>query len=129
MRKIKTINVDGREIFVKELTVLEIDRLFDDAAKVNSTRSILDDMLDQHDLTGDMLEFLSGVTVAELKEMTPSTYLPIVQAAKEVNPDFFIMTQMLKNRSERLERMFAAGSGGMFPPSLPPDTSTSGITD
>ena len=65
MRKTKAVAYgNNQEAVVRELTALEIDRLFDEAEQRSMTT--LDNLLDVHDLTSPMLAAMVGVDVDKI---------------------------------------------------------------
>ena len=108
MRKTRSVMYgDAQEATVRELTVLEIDGLFDLAERRSMTT--LDNMLDVHNITAPILAAMCGVDEDGLRGMIghlpPSGYAPLIQAAREANPDFFAMARNLKDRAGMLANL------------------------
>ena len=95
MRKTKAVELGGATYVVKELTPLEIDGLFDQSP--HRKRTMVDDMLDVHQLDTALLGAMLGVTPERCAEIIgqhpPSQYGVIIDASKEMNPDFFEMAR------------------------------------
>ncbi|MGD9947521.1 MAG: hypothetical protein AB7U29_03465 [Desulfobulbus sp.] len=104
MRKTKAIDINGTTYMVRELTPLEIDQLFDQSK--SRSRTIVDDILDVHCLDTVLLGSMLGVEPPRCSEiigpLTPSEYMPIIEAAKELNPDFFEMARRWVDRAGQL---------------------------
>lgn len=90
MRKTTAIPINGKTIVVRELTPREIDALFDQCRQ--RTRTTVDDILDVHHLDTVLLGAMLGLAPerceALVGELTTSEYMPLVEAAKTLNPDF-----------------------------------------
>lgn len=136
MRRTKAVDIDKTTYVVRELTPNEIDALFD-AAKVSS-RSLVDEILDIHLLDTVLLGGMLGVDAGRCGEiiggLTQSEYLPIIEAAKELNPDFFEYARRLVERAGRVEdvvaikEMLGKISENALPSSLPVATTTPATT-
>ena len=105
MRGAKTIDAAGEEVIVRELTVSHLDYLL---SVEDYEATMLDRLLEGEMLTGPLLEAASGIKVAVLAEMTPSELRPLVEAFKEVNPDFFEMARREVRRVEEMAKAFAS---------------------
>lgn len=137
MRKTKAIDTDKTTYVVRELTPNEIDALFDQAK--GKEPSIVDEILDIHLLDTVLLGGMLGVDPARCGEiiggLTQSEYLPIIEAAKELNPDFFALARRLVERAGRVEglaeikEMLAKLSESASPSLLPLGTLTPTTTD
>lgn len=133
MRKTKAVAVDGQTYLVRELTPFEIDGLFD--ATADRTRSIVDGILDVHHLDcvllGAMLDVSPERCAEVVGNLTASGYMPIIEAAKELNPDFFAMARRRLEYAGQLDvinQMLASVSGMESDGSSSPATTTPGIT-
>ncbi len=138
MRKTKAVDIDKSTYVVRELTPNEIDALFD--ATKGRARTTVDDILDIHLLDTVLLGGMLGVDAARCGEIigghTPSEYLPIIEAAKELNPDFFALarrrlefaTGQMAALGELLRTMDAGGSENASPSSLPTATTPPATT-
>lgn len=134
MRKSKAVLYgDGQECIVKELTGFEIDQLFDLAAQTDPTT--FDNLLDGHDLTGDILATICSKTRQEMEKqlmsLPVSSWQPLLVAVKEVNPDFFDLARRLKHRAEliaNMGRMLGSSFGEQSPTLSPVATTTPGDT-
>jgi|GEM_PF-3732465 len=134
MRKTEAVEINGATHIVRELTPLEIDQLFDQSRQTR--RGVVDDMLDVHHLDtvllGAMMGQSPGVCGEVIGALTTSEYMPIVEAAKRLNPDFFAMARrrveyagQLANLGEMLGKISANGS----PPLSSTDTIMPGTTE
>lgn len=134
MRKTTAIPINGETIVVRELTPREIDALFDQCRQ--RTRTTVDDILDVHHLDTVLLGAMLGLAPerceALVGELTPSEYMPLVEAAKTLNPDFFAMARRRLEYAGQLADMGAilanAYASGLQPSSSTA-TTTPGITD
>lgn len=95
MRKTKAVSVGDKTYVVRELTPLEVDSLFDVSAQ--KERTTVDGILDVHlldtVLLGAMLDVPPERCAEIIGQATTSEYMPIIEAAKELNPDFFAMAR------------------------------------
>lgn len=121
------------EVVVRELTGIEIDRLYDQAEQMPMT--MFDNLLDLHDITGSMLATICGLQAAQLAEalmpLPPSCWRQLLDDAKEVNPDFFAVARQIKNRAAMLAeyaKIVGSSLGEGFPGLSSVDTSTPGNT-
>lgn len=133
MRKTKAVECAGKTMVVKELTPREIDALFDESEV--ATTSIVDAMLDVHHLNLVLLAAMLGMERDSLEAMlldtVPSEYGKVIDAGKEVNPDFFAMARQrakLAGQIEAMDRMLALVSENASASSSSTATSTPGIT-
>ena len=133
MRKTKAVTVNEKTYVARELTPLEIDGLFDVTSQRD--RTTVDDILDVHHLDAVLLGAMLDVPPERCTEiiggLTTSEYMPIIEAAKEMNPDFFVMARRrveLAGQLDAISRMLASASEKALPSSLPTDTSTPGTT-
>jgi hypothetical protein len=85
MRKSTIITWNGREVTVKELTPRELDRIMQQA---DGPASMLDRILDAHYLSAAIIAAATEVPEEELETSAPSALAPLIEATKEVNPDF-----------------------------------------
>lgn len=119
----------GTTYVVRELTPFEIDRLCD--RSVPQRASMVDAMLDVHlldtSLLGAMLDLEPQEVERVIGERTPSEYAPIIEAAREINPDFFAMARRrleLAGQMDAINRMLAIASESALPASSPSGTTT-----
>ena len=113
MRKTKAVPLTtGQELIVRELTPREIDTLFDAVQPARAT--IVDNLLEPHDLDSGLLAAMCGLDrealVGLLLDLAPSAWAPLLDAARELNPDFFAMARALQRRAgdlAALEQMLA----------------------
>jgi len=133
MRKTKAVECAGKTMVVKELTPREIDTLFDESEV--ATASIVDAMLDVHHLNLVLLAAMLGMEKdlleAMLLDTVPSEYGKVIDAGKEVNPDFFAMARQrakLAGQIEAMDRMLALVSESASVSSSSTATSMPGTT-
>ena len=113
MRKTKAIHLTAdQELIVRELTPREIDGLFDAIQPARAT--IVDNLLEPHDLDAGLLAAMCGLDrqalTDQLLDLVPSAWAPLIDAARELNPDFFAMARALQRRAgdlAALEQMLA----------------------
>lgn len=129
MRKTKAVEVNRATYVVRELTPIEIDALFDQSRQ--KEQSTIDGILDVHCLDTILLGAMLGVDPPRCGEiiggLTTSEYMPIIEAAKELNPDFFAMARRRLEYAGQLaeaNKIIANLCGNVLPSSLPTDTPT-----
>ena len=90
----KTVKFKGQDIQVRELTVAELDAILaDDEA------TIMDRIFDGSLISEAMVRVCTGIEAGELRASYPSELAVLVEAVKEVNPDFLSgMTNLLARR-------------------------------
>lgn len=82
--KIITIKHKGQDIEVRELTVAQLDQILSETGEM----SIIDRVFNPDLVNERMLELCTGLGIFELRSCPPSDLRPLVDAVKEVNPDF-----------------------------------------
>ncbi len=82
----KTIKFKGIDISVKELTVAQLEEVLQDATTGSMT--MIDRVFNPDFISERMIVLSTGLDAAELCTVAPSELRPIVDAVKEVNPDF-----------------------------------------
>lgn len=85
MRKIKTFDLDGKEVTVKELRVKDIRQILASAASFDGDLS----------QAAGLLPLATNLTVSEVDDLAPSELKRIWAEFREVNADFFDL--MAKN--------------------------------
>ncbi len=110
MRGQKVVDVAGREVTVKELTVTQLDSLL---GQEDYEATMLDRILEKDMLTGDLLHTATGISVQDLSGMAPSAMRPLVEAFKEVNPDFFEMARREVSRAQEMAKLLEKGLGDL----------------
>jgi hypothetical protein len=98
MRKTKNIKIDDKEIVVKELTVAQVDELFNEKNPVGGTTV---DLLMGDDATVPVkaVTLSTGLTYDEMAEMPPSDLKTIWIAVEELN-DF--LCQLLRKLAQNI---------------------------
>lgn len=104
MRVIREIDLDGRAVQVRELTVGEIRRWL--ASKVGPG-DVVDSLLFEEVALSD-LSFLSDLDAAAVDALTPSEIDKVVSVAREINAVFFAM----RERTVALGRRILAEQAG-----------------
>lgn len=129
MRKTKAVEVNVATYVVRELTPSEIDALFDQSRQ--KEQSTIDGILDVHCLDTCLLGAMLGVDPPRCAEIiggyTTSEYMPIIETAKELNPDFFVMARRRLEYAGQIaeaNKILANLCGNALPSSLPMDTPT-----
>ena len=107
MRVIREIDLGGRAVQVRELTVGEIRAWLKDSGMVSG--DLVDAALFEEFSLPD-LQRMTDLTTAAVAELTPGELRQVFAACEEVNADFFAM------RSRALALGRAALSGGSKPP-------------
>lgn len=85
MRKEKRVDVAGKEVVVRELTVEEVTNIMD--AQEGQKVGVLD-LLFPDRLPADAVCLATGLTIEQLNTMAPSELDAIWKAAEEVNSFF-----------------------------------------
>ncbi|MBF0626437.1 MAG: hypothetical protein HQL82_16735 [Magnetococcales bacterium] len=95
MRRTKEVELDGRTVTVRELTVAEVrlwlkdlDQLREGAIDLVTEGIMADASL------GDVAR-MTDLQAADLDEMTPSAIEGLITACREINPHFFRMRDRL----------------------------------
>lgn len=129
MRQTKAVEVNGTTYVVRELTPKEIDALFDQSRQ--KEQATVDGILDVHCLDTCLLGAMLGIDPPRCEEiiggLTTSEYLPIIETAKELNPDFFAMARRRLEYAGQLDaanKILANLCGNVLHSSLPTDTPT-----
>ncbi len=105
MRVIREIEVGGRKVQVRELTVGEIREW------ISSLADLPPDVTDQalfEELALSELARMTDLPVADMSGLTPSELDQVLALAKEVNGRFFAMRSRLANVGTALQAMGAA---------------------
>lgn len=84
MRITKTLQINERQIEIKELTVGEVRKWLRDRASGKA-----EDVLLFADIDASMLQAMAGMDESQLDEFTGSEVERIIALCKEVNPHFF----------------------------------------
>jgi hypothetical protein len=81
----RTVNVKfkGQDTVVRELTVDELDSILAD-----DEVTTFDRVFDGSMITESMVRICTGLDLKELRSSHPSDLLVLIDAVKEVNPDF-----------------------------------------
>lgn len=96
MRKRRVVKIDDREITVKELTVLEILDIFDEAGgSAGGEQGPADQIGDLKDLVAKHMSKATDAKLEDFQTMAPSEIKEIVDAFREVNAVFFDTAQRL----------------------------------
>jgi hypothetical protein len=103
MRVIREIEVAGRKVQVRELTVGEIRAWLKDAGAASG--DVVDATLFE-DFSLDDLTRMSSLDAAAMEALTPSEVAVVAAAAREVNADFFGM----RGRLVQIGRQIVAGN-------------------
>jgi hypothetical protein len=81
---VTTIKFKGKDLKVHELTVAQLDDLLGSTEPL----SMIDRIFNPDMVSEQMLVLSTGLPVGELRSCQPSALRPLVEAVKEVNPDF-----------------------------------------
>jgi hypothetical protein len=88
MRVVRDIDLNGRTIQVRELTVGEIRAWLKDSGAVSG--DVVDATLFEDYSLPDLTR-MSSLSAADIAELAPSELRSVFDAAREVNADFFLM--------------------------------------
>lgn len=99
MRVERVVDVAGREVRIKELTLGEIRAWFADASAGGG--DVIDALLFD-DFDPDALMRMTDLSQAELGEMTPTVLRELADKCREVNADFFAMRQRMVKAQQTL---------------------------
>ena len=96
----RTVVVEGRDIIVRELSVLEIRNWIGnlDGKEIDLVDELL---IDGVQLSA--VRLMSGISKEEMEEMMPSELDKVVDAAKQVNHRFFTMVDRVVAASRSLK--------------------------
>lgn len=109
MRVIREIEVGGRKVLIKELTLGELRVWLASCVSRNQQYTVVDEVFADHDLlVGDIPEFCD-LAAADLEGVAPSELAPVVQAIREVNERFFVIWR-LRLAKERESPLIAPDS-------------------
>ena len=130
----RKIEVDGREVTVRELTLKDYRNWLKDAVEESRRDGVPMYSVDR-DLFEDMaltdLPRFTDLTPGQMDQMAPSSLKKVIEAVKEVNPDFFAMRGRMRNTATQviglMEERFKSLSAPRAPSSSM-DTTTSGPT-
>lgn len=99
MRVIKEVEVDGRIITIKELTVGDIRAWL--AGAQEGGGDIVDALLFE-EFDPDALVRMTDLSGAEIDAMTPTALTALANHCREVNRDFFVMRQRMVKAQQTL---------------------------
>lgn len=98
MRNIREISLDGRAVQVREMTVGEIRRWL---ASKTEAGDLVDSLIFEEIALSD-LSFLTDLPADVVDGLAPSEIRRVIDAAREVNPDFFAMRERTVALGQRL---------------------------
>ncbi len=107
MRVIREIDLDGKAVQVREMTVGEIRAWL--ASKEN-LGDVVDSLLFDEVALSD-LPFLTSLVAADVDALTPSEIEKVLAVAKEVNAAFFVMREKTAALGQRILAEQAAAKG------------------
>ncbi|ACL71486.1 hypothetical protein Tgr7_0388 [Thioalkalivibrio sulfidiphilus HL-EbGr7] len=104
MRQEKQIDVAGRTVTVKELTVAEIRAWLRglDQAEAGGGMQDLVDLALMDDVSLSDIARMTSLRTAEIEELTPSEIGAVVAVCREVNPRFFGLQDRLRMVARRV---------------------------
>lgn len=110
-RKEKTVEIGGRKIKVRELLAREIEELYQNEGGIQMLSGFI---RGDHEFIPVFIEKLTDLSLDEIREMTATDYLVLVEAVREVNADFFVtwgkeIERMMKKRTESPSQKESAG--------------------
>jgi len=91
---VKPLSFKGKDIEVRELTVLQLDTVLGS----NGDMTMIDRVFNPDMVTSLMLEMSTGVSTEDMRSCSPSDLRPLVDAVKEVNKDFLAGMKSLVGR-------------------------------
>lgn len=109
MIRIREVNAAGRLVKVRELTVGEIRAWLRDLENVETVDLVDGGLFDAFSLSD--VGRVTDLSAEEIDGMTPSEIEAVVEAAREVNENFFA----LRSRLAEVGRQMAANSSGPSP--------------
>ena len=107
MRVIREIDLDGKAVQVREMTVGEIRAWL--ASKEN-LGDVVDSLLFDEVALSD-LPFLTSLVATDVDALTPSEIEKVLAVAKEVNAAFFVMREKTAALGQRILAEQAAAKG------------------
>jgi hypothetical protein len=81
---VTTIKFKGNDLKVHELTVAQLDDILGN----DDPLSMIDRIFNPDMVSEQMIVLTTGLPLGELRSCQPSALRPLVEAIKEVNPDF-----------------------------------------
>ena len=97
MRRTETVDLDGRTVTVKELTVAEVRQWFKSLEQAKEgTIDVVAECLIEDISLGDVCR-MTDLQTMDLDEMTPSELEQVISVCMGVNPHFFRMRGNLLN--------------------------------
>lgn len=81
---VKTVKFKGQDVQVHELTVAQLDQVLGSSGEL----SMIDRIFNPDMVNEQMLTLATGLPTEDLRGSLPSDLRPLVDAVKEVNPDF-----------------------------------------
>lgn len=104
MRQEKQIEIGGRTVTVRELTVAEIRAWLRglDQAEAGGRMQDLVDLALMDDVSLSDIERMTNLRMDEIEEFTPSEIEAVVAVCREVNPRFFGLQDRLRMVARRV---------------------------
>ena len=98
MRVIREIDLDGKKVQVREMTVGEIRQWL---ASKTGIGDLVDSMLFEEIALSD-LSFMTDLKGDDIDALTPSAINQVLDVAKEVNATFFVMCEKTAALGQRI---------------------------
>lgn len=105
MRVVRELDLDGRKVVVKELTVAEIRAWLKEIEAGLQGGDVVGGALFEDITFGDLMRFTS-LSGAEIDALCPSQLRQVIDVAKEINSDFFL----LRGRMVVIGQVLASGN-------------------
>ena len=107
MLKSRERKINNRKVISREITVAEIEKLYQDQAGINKLVGFI---MGDHEFIPAMMELLTDLPAVEIRQLSAGDYEQILDDLREVNADFFaiwrekelpLMLKMMEEQSKK----------------------------
>lgn len=102
----KTLDFDGLQVVVRELTVGEIRQLLKSMAEVGDGDVVDHLLLEEIGLRE--LQLMTSLEPENLDDLAPSQLHQVYEACREVNKDFFVLRERVGDNGRRVLEMLSS---------------------
>jgi len=100
-RQVETIEINGKEILVKELKASEVRDVVRQLEDPEYKTPFFDDLYPET-LPSNCYTIITGLTAEELEEYTPSELQPLFKAAERLNKSFMGLQDRKKKMADKI---------------------------
>lgn len=86
MRNEKAVKIGGRNVKVREITAREIEELYQNEAGIQMLAGFIEG---DHENTPAFVAKLTDLGIEEVRDLTGSQFIVLIDAIRDVNADFF----------------------------------------